>query len=624
MERRSFLTGTSAGAIAAFGMSGLTRGAPGGRPNIIFLMTDDQRKDTLGCYGNAAVKTPHLDAMAAEGTAFENAFVVTSICVASRATVLTGQYMRTHGIRDFIEPFTEDQVDATYPAILRRHGYYTGFIGKWGVGATHPEHLKSPAGRFDFWRGVVGQGKYYPDPRQPEKHMTEIMGDDAVEFVEQASGQDKPFCLSVSFKACHGPWDGYDRRLDHLYDPEDMPVPELFSAEAFDAQPKFLQDSIAGEQGSIAREWGWGRNPTLEHHHRHMKQYFTLVSGVDRQVGRLRQRLSELGLADNTILIYTSDQGHFEYEYGFHGKWFMYEPSIRIPLLVFDPRSPENLRGQRREEMVLNVDYAQTILSLAGVEAPATMQGRDLTPLVRGRHPAWRKDWFYEHTYEPAPGDIPKSVGVRTERWKYVRFVSVDPVCEQLFDLAEDPLEMNNLAEDPAQKGRLEALRARCDQYRREIPDRHPVYAEYPEFVVVNTAQKQHEQSIDFAQHPHIGQTFRAETGRLHAIEFQTPAWGRPYGVADLVVELFHNGRKLGEQTIPARRLGNQFRQRVIFDAEVPKHARLFVRMHPTKKLPKQTLALWAFHDDPYRFGTAYTGDNPQNYDMEMRFVFRR
>jgi len=615
------------------------------RPNVIVLVADDLRAEALGAYGNDVAHTPALDRLAGQGVLFERAYVTTSICVSSRASILSGQYMRTHGIRDFVEPFRTEQLKELYPMILREHGYFTGFIGKWGVGASQSEHLEEPASQFDFWGGFVGQGEYYPDPGEPERHMTQVLTDQALDFLEEAGASAQPFCLSVSYKACHGPWDGWDRELGlRLYpDLEGMPVPELFSAEAFAGLPEFIRESIAGEQGSIQREFAWGRTATDEYLKGQTRQYYTLLSGIDRSLERLRGALEANGMADNTIILFTADQGHFRYEYGLHGKWFPYEDSIHVPFILHDPRLESGTAGgtgisieaeamgaspgetRRSAELVLNIDVAPTVLSLAGIEIPGTMQGADVTRLAAGDASGWRRDFLYEHSYEVYPGSIPKSIAVYDGRWKYARYTSVEPEYEQLFDTRNDPLEVTNLAHSGAHQERLQQLRARADELRMAIPDNAPDFDEYEErYEVMNLAHKPHEQPIDLGEHASAGQSFRAVTGRFHAVEFETPAWGRAYGVTDLVVELRRRGEVLATRRVPRERTGNQFRQQIVFDHPVEAGEHYYLHFRPSETIARQRLGLWAYETDSYRFGTAYLEETPQLYDLALRLVFAR
>ncbi|MBN9661265.1 MAG: sulfatase [Acidobacteria bacterium] len=422
------------------------------RPNILFLLTDDQRWDSLGCMGNRIVQTPNIDGLSRGGVTFGQQFVTTAICVTSRASIFTGQYARCHGVTDFNKQFTAEQLNRIYPVALRHAGYRTGFIGKWGL-----DKAPAPREAFDYWAGFLGQGKYFPEG-EPGPHLTTIMTGQAREFL-QSCRQNEPFCLSVSFKAPHVQ-DEDPRQF--LYDPADaalyanqrMPVPKTMDSESITKLPLSVQRSEG------RRRWGV-RFSTPELFQQSVKGYYRLISGVDRSVGTILGELEKLGLRENTIVVYTGDNGFYLGEHGLAGKWFMHEESIRVPLIV---QGPGIASGRRVEAMSLNVDLAPTMLDLAGVKIPDEMQGRSLRPWLEGRSPAWRSEWFYEHQFRAA-GWIPPTDGIRTERWKYTRYPAESPVFEELYDLKTDPLEEHNLAAEAAHRATLEGLRARRKEW---------------------------------------------------------------------------------------------------------------------------------------------------------------
>lgn len=442
-SRRGFL-------LAAAGAPAVLRAAPGSdaRPNIVFLLTDDQRHDTLGAMGNSIVKTPNLDDLAARGVVFDNSFVTTSICMSSRASILTGLYTRCHGINDFATPLAPQAFDNSYPALLRAAGYRTGFIGKYGVG----NHM--PADRFDYWKGFPGQGQFFP-PEGGGEHLTNIQGQQAVEFIEGAK-PGRPFCLSVSFKAPHAQDPDpeqylYDPALESLYRDVEIPLPKTAAPHYFDRLPDFMKNTEGRNR------WKW-RFDTPEKYQRMVKAYYRLITGVDVVVGRIRQALADAGCERNTIIIFASDNGYFLAERGMADKWLAYEESIRTPLIVYDPRRPG--RGRRRSEMALNIDLAPTMLDFAGVRVPPSVQGRSLRPLLGAGKPPWRREFFYEHHFE-YQGKIPHSEAVRTENWKYIRYVAPTPGREEFYDLRRDPLEEHDLAAGAQSRERLDALRGR-------------------------------------------------------------------------------------------------------------------------------------------------------------------
>ncbi len=438
-----------------------------GRPNILFILTDDQKWNTLGCMGDTNILTPHIDRLARQGVLFQNHFVTTSICCCSRASIFTGQYMSRHGIGDFKTSLRAAQWAETYPALLRQNGYCTGFIGKFGVG--NDKAVKAMAARFDYWKGVPGQGgKYFIDPKDPSRtHETKKFGDDALEFLA-ATSTNQPFCLSISFTAPHA-----RDNMPHLeqYQPDDrdwslysrtmIPLSVTDNSTYFSKLPKTVQTSIGHER------WGW-RFDTPEHYEISVKNYYRLISGIDREVGRIRAELEQRGLASNTVIIYTSDNGYFLGDRELSDKFYMYEEGLRDPLIICDPREPAANRGRTESAMTLNIDFAPTMLALGGVTPPAGMQGRSLLPLLANHKPAdWRTDFFYEH--HTFPTLISPSEGVRTERFAYIRWLAEKPLVEELFDLKNDPLEGRNLAGNPEYAGQLDRLRARWESYRKEL-----------------------------------------------------------------------------------------------------------------------------------------------------------
>lgn len=431
------------------------------RPNFVFLLIDDLRYNALGCMGDKIVQTPSIDRLAAEGVLFENCFVTTSICAVSRASIFTGQWMRRHGIEDFATGLNGQAWADTYPARLRAGGYRTGFIGKFGVG--NAQEVAAKTSEFDFYRGLAGQaGQLFIEPDDPKRrHKTAQFGDEALEFLAGCTAG-QPFCLSISFNAVHAR-DGKPRefepdpRDEPLYENVTIPASKLATDEAFRRLPESVQNSEG------RRRWGW-RYDTPEKMQRILKDYYRLITGVDREVGRIRQELARRGLDQRTVIIFTADNGFALGDRGMADKWYMYEEDIRVPCIIYDPALADSQRGKRVEPMVLNVDFAPTMLEMAGVEVPASMQGRSLLPVLHGETPPdWRSEYFYEH--HSVANRIPPSEGVRTERWKLIRWIREEPVIEELYDLKNDPLEERNLAADAAHAGILAQLRRKWKQY---------------------------------------------------------------------------------------------------------------------------------------------------------------
>lgn len=418
------------------------------RPNILFVLTDDQRFDQLGCAGHPVLQTPNMDRLAAAGVRFPNAFVTTAICAASRASILTGRTEGHHGYTFGKPAMGAALARDSYPQRLRDAGYRTGFVGKWGVRFEKG----TIDGAFD-WRRTPGQ-PYFRDGRP---HLTDHIADLAIGFLEQPD--ERPFCLSISFWAPHAEDSHPDQYLPPpevaaLYDDAEVPVPPL-AVEGFEALPPFLQQSLGRER------WAW-RFDERDKQVRRTRDYWRMITGVDRALGRVLAALERAGHADDTVVVFTSDNGYFLGERGLAGKWLIYERSIRVPLIVCDPRAPAARRGTTCDAMVCNIDLPPTMLELASVDVPQGYDGRSLVPLLDGAQVSWREDFVYQHRMEHR--SIPQSVGVRGQRFVYARYDQQQPVYEQLFDLQRDPDQLVDLARDPAHAERLAAMRARCDE----------------------------------------------------------------------------------------------------------------------------------------------------------------
>lgn len=452
-------------AISALGMALCSQcaNAADQPPNIVFILADDLRQDALGCAGNKIVQTPNIDRLASRGVYFSNSFVTTSICCVSRATFLSGQYERRHGIGDFATPFKAEAWQKTYPAILRKAGYRTGFIGKFGVG--NAKEIAAMEKEFDYWKGLPGQAGPFLDPKDSTKpHATARFGEQALEFL-RGCATDKPFCLSISFSAPHAR-DGQPRefppdvRDEKLYDDVKIPFAKTADDKYWKLLPEFARD-LEGRKR-------WQRRfSTPEMYQKTVRDYYRLITGLDREVGRVVDLLKERKLDDNTLIVFTADNGFFLGERGMADKWLMYEESIRVPLIVVDPRLPDKRRGVKVDAMVLNIDLAPSLLERAGLAIPREMQGRSWLPLVRGEKVDWRSEWFYEHHF--GPKIIPPNEGVRTERWKYLRWVGAEPAIEELYDLTSDPAEERNLAGVAEHAKTLESLRSRWTQMRNDL-----------------------------------------------------------------------------------------------------------------------------------------------------------
>lgn len=422
------------------------------RLNILLLYADDWRHDSIGCAGNPVVKTPNIDRLASQGVRFDRACVTTSICGVSRASLLTGQWMSRHGNEGFAmfrTPWAE-----TFPGLLRTSGYWVGHVGKWHNG-------KFPGDHYDFGRSYMGT-HWIKQPGGGRVHVTKKNEVDALEFL-RTRPKEQPFCLTVAFFAAHAEDPNPEQFLPQpesmaLYTDLPVPVPALATETALHRLPPFLQQPA--NEGRV--RWKW-RFDTPEKYQRMMKNYYRLCTEVDAVCGTLVEELKKQGVLDETLVIFTTDNGYFHGDRLLADKWYPYEESIRVPLVVVDPRMKRGPQGRVQSDFVLNVDLAPTILAAAGVGTPGTMQGRDFSPLYltpdKPLVPAWRQEFFYEHATITSSNRIPTSHALVRKDLKYTHWPEFD--YEELFDLRSDPLEQENLAADPTRKADLEKARVR-------------------------------------------------------------------------------------------------------------------------------------------------------------------
>jgi len=424
--------------------------------NILVLYADDWRNTTLGCAGNPVVKTPELDKLAAEGLRFTRACVTTSICGVSRASLFTGQWMSRHGNTAF--GMFKTPWEQTYPGLLRSHGYHVGHVGKWHNG-------KFPREKFDF-AGPAPATHWINKPGGGKTHITRQNEDDALEFL-RTRPVGKPFCLTVAFFATHAE-DGDP--LQYLPQPESMglyqdvtiPVPKTATDEAF----RKLPDFIANEKNEGRNRWHW-RFDTPEKFQSMMKNYYRMASEVDAACGRVLAQLAKDGLLENTLVVFTADNGNFHGEHQLADKWYPYEESLRVPLIIHDPRMPRSMSGKTNDDFALNVDLAPTILAAAGIQPPQAMQGRDLAPLyLSEKKPDWRGEFYYEHAIIRDKSFIPASQALVRKGMKYILWPDFER--EQLFDVVADPFEEQDLVSDPSKKGTLDEMRARFATLKAE------------------------------------------------------------------------------------------------------------------------------------------------------------
>lgn len=421
-------------------------------PNVLLLYADDWRHDTLGAAGHPVVQTPNLDALAAGGVRFEHAYVTTSICGVSRASMLTGQWMSRHGAQGMV-PFETPWKD-TVVARLRNAGYGVAHVGKWHNG-------KKPPDEYDH--SVTYHGKHWYQVDGARTHVTVRNERDAVAFLRNRR-KDRPFFLTVAFFAPHAEDKSPQQYLpqdwsEELYDDAVIESPPNNSLESWRRLPPFFNEKNEGR-----RRWLL-RFDTAEKYRAMMTNYYRLVTEVDRACGVVLDELAEQGERQETLVIFTGDNGYYHGEHGLADKWYPHQESIRVPLVIDDPRMPDHSRGTTRDELVLNVDLAPTILAAAGVSAPALMQGADIAPLYLGSGEApWRTEFFYEHPTYHSADFIPASEALVRKDWKYLYWPEAG--YEQLFDLKSDPREENDLARRPEFEDQLVRMRTRFDELK--------------------------------------------------------------------------------------------------------------------------------------------------------------
>ena len=467
------------------------------RPNILFIFTDDHSPRAISAYGSEINQTPNIDRLAAEGMLFEHTLVTNSICAPSRATILTGKYNHLNGQITNGERF--DGTQQTFPKLLQEAGYETAMIGKW--------HLKSEPTGFDHWQVLIGQGPYYNPPIGTpddttivEGYTTDILTDLALEWLQNGRDPEKPFLMMYQHKAPHRNW---QPGPDHLTMYDDVVIPE----------PETLRDNYEGRT-SAARNanmtvfrnltandlkitpprnltdeqlatWNAAYEPKNEalrranlngqeldawKYQRYIKDYLRAVASVDDNIGRVLDYLEESGLAENTVVVYSSDQGWYLGEHGWYDKRWMYEESLHMPFIV---RWPGHITpGSRNQELVSNVDFAPTFLDIAGADIPEDMQGYSLVDQMTSANPEPVRENFYYHYYEyPGSHCVQRHYGVRTTRYKLIYFYEIGEW--EFFDLEEDPNEMTSLYESPEHAEQIEKLKTELASLRAQlrVPD---------------------------------------------------------------------------------------------------------------------------------------------------------
>jgi len=467
------------------------------RPNILFIMADDHAAHAISAYGSRINRTPNLDRLATGGMRFNHCFAVNSICTPSRAAILTGKYSHINGVTVFNR---FDGGQWTVAKELQKAGYHTGMVGKW--------HLTSDPTGFDYWNILPGQGKYH-DPdfitigvrTNIVGYATDIITDLAMEFLKNRP-KDRPFFLMCHHKAPHRRWEP-DAKHAHMYDDVEIPEPATFnddyhtrSAAAKEAtmtidrhltRNDLKLEPPPGLEGKELGQWRTGVDTEMEitvngqkklltgealkkwKYQKYIKDYLRCVASVDDNVGRLLDYLDQSGLSENTMVIYTSDQGFFLGDHNWYDKRFMYEESIKMPFLI---RYPGKIKpGSVNDAMILNVDFAPTFLDCAGLPLPKDLQGRSFKPLLEGRTPKdWRSIWYYRYYHYPAHHRVQPHYGVRTERYKLIFFNRIGEW--ELFDLRQDPDELNNVYAHRRYAGTVRKLKAEMTRLRQELDDR--------------------------------------------------------------------------------------------------------------------------------------------------------
>jgi len=516
-SRREFIRAAGFG-TAAIVVSGWSLGLKEGerRPNFLFIMTDDHGYQAISCYGSRINKTPNIDRLAQDGVRFTRAFCTNSICAPSRAVMLTGKYSHLNGVLDNGIIFDGSQL--TFPKLLRQAGYQTALFGKW--------HLKSDPTGFDYWNILPGQGQYYnPDfiemgfPTRRRGYATNLITDDCLDWLRTRDAK-RPFAVLLHHKAPHRNWMPDARHLS-MYENTDVPLPETFfddyatrsdaarlqtmriadvlrlatdlkvkpgskpgyespgekaDRDAWNAvyarfdeeQRKAWDEAYGASNESFLKADLKGDALAKWKYERYIKDYLRCIASVDDNVGRVLDYLDESGLAQNTMVVYTSDQGFYLGEHGWFDKRFMYEESLRMPLIV---RYPEEIHAGVSDQMVMNLDFAPSFLDYAGVPVPKDMQGRSLKSILnRNVASDWREAIYYHYYEYPAEHSVKRHYGIRTKRYKLIHFY-FDIDAWELYDLEKDPHELVNLYDNPSYALTVLELREELERLRRQYGD---------------------------------------------------------------------------------------------------------------------------------------------------------
>ncbi|CAN5884869.1 sulfatase [soil metagenome] len=447
------------------------------RPNVVFILTDDQRWDHLSCEGHPFLNTPHTDRIAVEGVRFANAFVTTSLCSPSRASFLSGLYANTHGV---VNNFTDYPRDlASFPLRLKSAGYHTAYVGKWHMG----EEDDSPRPGFDHWASHKGQGDYFDTPFNINGnrevipgYYTTVVTDMAIDWLNSDHG-DRPFLLILGHKAPHTPFTP-EPKYRRLYEAIEINYPH--SAFDLTGKPDWVAQRLDTWHGIYGPLYGFREEfpdrsaPAVLDFKEFVRSYTASIKSIDDSVGRVYEALESLGMLDNTLLVFAGDNGMFLGEHGMSDKRAMHEESIRIPLVA---RYPALIRpGSIIPQQVLNIDLAPSILEICDVKPISDIHGESWVRLLDGNTEGWRESWYYEYNYEEQFPYTPNVRGVRTDEWKYIRYPHGDGGPDhhkaELYHLNSDPDERRNLIDDPRFASRVESLRTELDRLIEQTGNR--------------------------------------------------------------------------------------------------------------------------------------------------------
>jgi len=430
----------------------------GKKMNIVFLLADDLRWNSLGCMGNPIVITPNIDKLSRESVRFSNACVTTAVCMVSRASIFTGQYMSRHHITNFRVQLPEQALEETYPAVLRKAGYWTGYVGKYGVGDIKEN-------QFDY--SIEYEGKHWlPDGSGDSIHVTAKNEKDALYFLKNRP-KDKPFLLSVGFFAPHAEdlspeQYRYQPSSEKYYRGMTIPVPKTATDAALKALPPF----IGSEENEGRARWH-KRFDTPEKYQKYMKAYYRMVTEVDLAIGNIIAELKAQGVYDNTLIVVMGDNGYFQSEHQLADKWYPYQESIRIPLIVHDPRLKNSQQNTVNNEFVLNIDLAPTIIAAAGEAFPSAMQGSDFSTLYLDKKaPAWRQDFYYEHPTIFKSSFIPSSEALVTHTRKYIIWPEYQ--YKEYFNLRKDPYEEHNKIRSKKDQKTIQLIKKRFAELKED------------------------------------------------------------------------------------------------------------------------------------------------------------